>query len=1066
MAGGGGDGGDTVDTIAPVITLLGANPLDLSMGDTYDDPGATAADNVDGDITTNIAVAGDTVDTATVGTYMVTYDVSDGAGNAALQVTRTVNVSVPVTDNVPPEITLLGANPLNLLVGGSYADPGATALDNVDGDITGNIVVAGTTVNTAVEGTYLVTYDVSDAAGNAALQVTRTVSVSVNDVAPPEITLLGENPLNLMVGATYTDPGATALDNVDGDITSNIVVAGDTVNTAVEGTYLVTYNVSDAAENAAPQFTRTVNVDGTLPVITLLGAAPLDLSVGDTYTDPGATASDDIDGDITSSIVVAGATVDTATVGNYVVTYDVSDSAGNSAVQLTRTVNVVNDPPVINDLTVLPDPALINSAATFSWDVSDVNNDTLTCQLDIENDGTDDYTINDCANNTSQQHTFTVAGDYTVKLTVDDGVNSPVVETLNFTVIAPLSTDVSVNGPAVAGERVLYTITVGNTTLLPIDGVAVSFVVPAELSFYFTTDAEPNAAGCSGTCDPVEEASWSLGTLAAGESRTITVNALVVASVLSGNLISAPVRVTATDLGDTINLLNTVAVFNSPSADLALSASTDPVVPNETFTYQLDFGNTSAGSLTTVELRAFLPSGVTVSSISDGGTEVSPGEVVWNEGSLGVGASLHREITVTADAGLTAGQILKTTAQLTHDGGLAVNNSAEHALTVVASTLPLEVDISTSANPVIAGERVLYTLTISNSSLLPVNDVNVQLRVPAELSFYFSTDAEPNVAGCSCDPVEEASWSLGTLAAGESRTITVNALVVASVLSGNLISAPVRVTATDLGDTINLLNTVAVFNSPSADLALSASTDPVVPNETFTYQLDFGNTSAGSLTTVELRAFLPSGVTVSSISDGGTEVSPGEVVWNEGTLNSGAAVHREITVVADNATAGDILTLTAELTHDGGLEIDNRSEFSVSVAEAGGIASLLSVDIVATPDPVASSSILAYTITVTNDYGLPVDDVSVMFRVPAELSFYFSTDAEPDAAGCSGTCDPTEEAVWNLGTMAADASQIITIDATVAASLVDGTLIVTPVRVTATDMEDTINLQHTTVIEN
>ncbi|PCI10248.1 MAG: hypothetical protein COB71_13055, partial [Thiotrichales bacterium] len=611
--GGGGDGGDTVDTIAPVITLLGANPLDLSMGDTYDDPGATAADNVDGDITTNIAVAGDTVDTATVGTYMVTYDVSDGAGNAALQVTRTVNVSVPVTDNVPPEITLLGANPLNLLVGGSYADPGATALDNVDGDITGNIVVAGTTVNTAVEGTYLVTYDVSDAAGNAALQVTRTVSVSVNDVAPPEITLLGENPLNLMVGATYTDPGATALDNVDGDITSNIVVAGDTVNTAVEGTYLVTYNVSDAAENAAPQFTRTVNVDGTLPVITLLGAAPLDLSVGDTYTDPGATASDDIDGDITSSIVVAGATVDTATVGNYVVTYDVSDSAGNSAVQLTRTVNVVNDPPVINDLTVLPDPALINSAATFSWDVSDVNNDTLTCQLDIENDGTDDYTINDCANNTSQQHTFTVAGDYTVKLTVDDGVNSPVVETLNFTVIAPLSTDVSVNGPAVAGERVLYTITVGNTTLLPIDGVAVSFVVPAELSFYFTTDAEPNAAGCSGTCDPVEEASWSLGTLAAGESRTITVNALVGAATLNGVTITLPVTFSATGISNV--QINKAVYVNTASADLALSASTDPVVPNETFTYQLDFGNTSAGSLTTVELRAFLPSGVTVSSI-------------------------------------------------------------------------------------------------------------------------------------------------------------------------------------------------------------------------------------------------------------------------------------------------------------------------------------------------------------------------------------------------------------------------------------------------------------------
>ncbi|MBL1258927.1 MAG: DUF5011 domain-containing protein [Thiotrichaceae bacterium] len=145
----------------------------------------------------------------------------------------------------------------------------------------------------------------------------------------------------------------------------------DTVNTAVEGTYSVTYDISDAAGNAAPQFTRTVNVDGTLPVITLLGADPLDFSVGGTYTDLGATASDDIDGVITSSIVVAGAAVDTATVGTYVVTYDVSDSAGNSAVQVTRTVNVVNDPPVINDFSISPDPAFINSAATFSWDVSD-----------------------------------------------------------------------------------------------------------------------------------------------------------------------------------------------------------------------------------------------------------------------------------------------------------------------------------------------------------------------------------------------------------------------------------------------------------------------------------------------------------------------------------------------------------------------------------------------------------------------------------------------------------------------------------------------------------------------
>ncbi|MCP4378251.1 MAG: hypothetical protein GY794_19005, partial [bacterium] len=302
-------------------------------------------------------------------------------------------------------------------------------------------------------------------------------------------------------------------------------------------------------------------------------------------------------------------------------------------------------------------------------------------------------------------------------------------------------------------------------------------------------------------------------------------------------------------------------------------------------TYQLDFGNTSAGSLTTTELRAFLPAGVTVVSISDGGTEPITGEVVWNEGSVGVGASLHREIVVTADAGLTAGEILSASTQLTYDGDQAIDNVAEHAVTVVAAAIPLKVDIGSSLNPVVSGKKVLYSVTVSNSSLLPVNDVNVLLRIPPELSFRESTDVEPIVScgaggsdGTCVGSLEEAPWSLGTLAAGESRVITVNADVL-TTLSGNLITLPVRVSSTDVADIIDLRKTVNVVTSSSADLALGASTDPVTPNETFTYQLDFGNTSAGSLTTTELRAFLPAGVTVVSISDGGTEPITGEVVW-------------------------------------------------------------------------------------------------------------------------------------------------------------------------------------------
>ena len=81
----------TEDSIAPVITLLGDATVSIEVGDTYIDAGATAKDNYDGDITSNIVTVSN-VDTAIVGSYTVTYDVSDANGNAAATVTRIVSV--------------------------------------------------------------------------------------------------------------------------------------------------------------------------------------------------------------------------------------------------------------------------------------------------------------------------------------------------------------------------------------------------------------------------------------------------------------------------------------------------------------------------------------------------------------------------------------------------------------------------------------------------------------------------------------------------------------------------------------------------------------------------------------------------------------------------------------------------------------------------------------------------------------------------------------------------------------------------------------------------------------
>ncbi|MCF6244564.1 MAG: FG-GAP-like repeat-containing protein [Sulfurovum sp.] len=98
-----------------------------------------------------------------------------------------------------------------------------------------------------------------------------SVTIHFKDKTAPTITLLGKNPINLIVGTTYTDAGATATDKIDGNITESITDAivfefGDKVtdvqeiNTTEIGTYTITYNVKDSAGNSATPVTRTVKV--------------------------------------------------------------------------------------------------------------------------------------------------------------------------------------------------------------------------------------------------------------------------------------------------------------------------------------------------------------------------------------------------------------------------------------------------------------------------------------------------------------------------------------------------------------------------------------------------------------------------------------------------------------------------------------------------------------------------------------------------------------------------------------------------------------------------------------
>ena len=113
------------------------------------------------------------------GEYVARYLENDGYNQLA-------EVSFNVTDNTAPVITLKGEQSVTVKVGENYEDAGATAHDDVDGDITQSIEITGLII-TGTPGVYTLTFKVKDKSGNAAVSVVRTIKVV--ELGPPMLTI-------------------------------------------------------------------------------------------------------------------------------------------------------------------------------------------------------------------------------------------------------------------------------------------------------------------------------------------------------------------------------------------------------------------------------------------------------------------------------------------------------------------------------------------------------------------------------------------------------------------------------------------------------------------------------------------------------------------------------------------------------------------------------------------------------------------------------------------------------------------------------------------------------------
>ena len=279
-----------------------------------------------------------------VGTTTITYTATDSGGNSV-----TASQTVTVNDKTAPIIAAPADASYTCLSEVPAAHPSQATRGEVL-DESGNPLPPGPpvdncgtpaiTVSESVSGVgnassprvIVRTYTATDSAGNSA---SATQTITVIDSSAPTVALVGASSITHECHTAFDDPGVTKSDNCDQNV--DVTTSGG-FNPDVPGTYVITYTATDDVGNTAT-VQRTVQVvDTTKPVITLNGGN-MTVECHTSFTDPGASASDSCD---TSVPVNVTGSVDVNVPGTYTLTYNSADDSGNTAVTVTRTVNVVD----------------------------------------------------------------------------------------------------------------------------------------------------------------------------------------------------------------------------------------------------------------------------------------------------------------------------------------------------------------------------------------------------------------------------------------------------------------------------------------------------------------------------------------------------------------------------------------------------------------------------------------------------------------------------------------------------------------------------------------------------
>ena len=295
-----------VDTLAPVITLIGPENTTLVLDKSYTDEGTVVIDN-DPNYAGTSTPDTTNVDNTVLGNYTVTYSApSDSAGN--VPVTKTRNVEVVKLDPIPiTSLTIKSSSGDNFANASKIITLELEATSSDLGNFTGTLL-GRSSINTTSGGsaTFQTTVLPGDTNGNVTFSITVTnssgneIEITNSDIKDgsfvtidtikPVITLNGNSPDTVFQGDDYLDQNGTVSD-INYLSSQTVTASPDNLDTSSLGPQPITYSApADAAGNVPDDVNRTVTVQakplgiGTLTIESGNTKNPLYAKIGDLIT--------------------------------------------------------------------------------------------------------------------------------------------------------------------------------------------------------------------------------------------------------------------------------------------------------------------------------------------------------------------------------------------------------------------------------------------------------------------------------------------------------------------------------------------------------------------------------------------------------------------------------------------------------------------------------------------------------------------------------------------------------------------------------------------------------------